>query len=1182
MDASPTRGERRIGVDREEKALPSESPPAEDHGSQPTSGHAPSYLSLKSDMSKGILIDFSSGQESGEQRENGMVSDVLSLQHGKQHQTDLDNTLQLLEETVMTMVKKEVRRVQRFLSPGYQKHLDDEDWEELKCEEEKMRSSREAFLEIFMDILRSMNKKELADRLLNRSHTAEYIRRLKRSLQKKFHSVFEGVAKAGNSAPLNQIYTELYITEGGTDQVNQEHEVRQIEAATRNQTRAETTIRPEDLFKASPEREGPIRSLLTKGVAGIGKTLLTQKLTLDWAEDKAHQNFQLMFPFTFRELNLLKEKKLSLVELVHRFFPETKGSGLSSFEGLQVLFILDGLDECRLPLDFNSRVLTEATESTSVDVLLTNLIRGKLLPSAHLWITTRPAAANQIPPECVDMVTEVRGFTDLQKEEYFRKRFRDEQQTTIISHIRSSRSLNIMCHIPIFCWITSTVLEDMLKSRETRELPKTLTEMYIHFLVVQAKVKKIKYHGGAGTDTVWDPESRKMIKSLGKLAFEQLQRGNLIFYESDLTECGIDITAAAVYSGVFTQIFREERGLYQDKVFCFIHLSLQEFLAALHVHLKFFNSGVNVLHSQQTLKLSRILRKKRHMKQFYQRAINEAVESPNGHLDLFLRFLLGLSLQSSQSLLPGLLTQTGSSSWTHQDTAKLIKKKISEKVSPERIINLFHCLSEVKDTSLVEQVQQQLRSGRLSTDQLSPAQWSTLAFILLSSEEDLEVFDLEKYSASEEALERLLPVVQASNEVLLRRCQLAERSCLHLSSVLSSESSSVTRLDLSYSKLEDLAVELLSAGLKSPHCHLETLRLSCCDLTQRSCSSLASVLSSPFCQLTHLDMSINDLKDPGVELLCAGLKSPHCHLETLRLSSCELSERSGSLLSSVLSSPSSRLTQLDLSYNILKDPGVELLSAGLKSPHCHLGTLSLSGCKISERGCASLASALTSNPSHLRELDLSFNHPGGPGLELLSAGLESPDWRLETVHKHHPTFISADLCPFFLDPDTAHRRLLLSNNNNTVELVTEDQEYLDHPDRFERCPQVMSRDAVTGVCYWEVEWRGRVSVAVTLRRDGGKEDQSEFGQNRYSWSLSCSDDAGYKVCHNKRETVIQSSEVSHRIAVSVNLVAGVLTFSRVSSDELIHLHTFFISTEPLYLGFGLREAPGSSVCVCET
>ncbi|XP_053733801.1 NACHT, LRR and PYD domains-containing protein 12-like [Synchiropus splendidus] len=932
-------------------------------------------------------------------REDQQLSDDLSLLYVQQHPADLDSTLQLLEETVMTLVKKEIRRVQRLLSPDDPKYQDDENEEEMNCEEDQMRSSKEALLEFIMNILKCLKAEELADVLRRRSRAGVCVGWLKRSLQKKFHSVFEGVAKAGNSAPLNQIYTELYITEGGTDQVNQEHEVRQIEAATRKLSRRERSIKQEDLFKASAERERPIRSLLTKGVAGIGKTLLTQKLTLDWAEDKAHQNFQLMFPFTFRELNLLKEKKLSLVELVHLFFPETRESGLSTFDGVQVLFILDGLDECRLPLDFNSRVLTEATESTSVDVLLTNLIRGKLLPSAHLWITTRPAAANQIPPECVDMVTEVRGFTDLQKEEYFRKRFRrKEQSRTIISHIKTSRSLYIMCHIPIFCWITATVLEDMLKSRETRELPKSLTEMYIHFLVVQAKVKKLKYHGGAGTDTVWDPESRKMIESLGKLAFEQLQRGNLIFYESDLTECGIDITAAALHSGVFTQIFREERGLYQDKVFCFIHLSLQEFLAALHVHLKFFSSGLNLLDPLQTAGQTRFLRNKLHVELFYQRAINEAVESPNGHLDLFLRFLLGLSLQTSQCLLPGLLKQTEIASWTHQDTAELIKKKISEKVSQERIINLFHCLSEVKDTSLVEKLQQQLRSGRFATDQLSAVQWSTLAFILLSSEEDLEVFDLKKYSASEEALERLLPVVHASKEVLLSECRLSERSGSLLSSVLSSPTSSLTQLDLSGNGLKDPGVELLSAGLKSPHCHLEAVQvLSYCWLSERSGSLLSSVLSSSSSRLTQLDLSHNDLQDPGVELLSAGLKSPHCHLATLRLNRCLLSKRSGSLLSSVLSCPSSSLTNLDLSSNKLKDSGVELLSAGLKSPHCHLETLGLSACRISERGCASLASALTSNPSHLRELDLSFNHPGGPGLELLSAGLESPDWRLETL-----------------------------------------------------------------------------------------------------------------------------------------------------------------------------------------
>uniref|UniRef100_A0A669B2Y7 NACHT domain-containing protein n=1 Tax=Oreochromis niloticus TaxID=8128 RepID=A0A669B2Y7_ORENI len=715
-----------------------------------------SCLSVRSDRSKDQPPFFSA--EPGPKRVDQQSSEVPSDQSAQQHQTQLDSIFMLLEDNIITFVKNELKKIQKVLSPDYP-----------ECLETQRSSSREAFVKITVDFLRRMKQEELADRLQSKLQAAVCHRKLKSALRKKFQCVFEGIAKAGNPTLLNQIYTELYITEGGTAEVNDEHEVRQIETASRKPDRPETTIRQEDIFKASPGRDEPIRTVLTKGVAGIGKTVLTQKYTLDWAEDKANQDIQLIFPFTFRELNVLKEEKFSLVKLVHHFFTKTKEAGICSFEDFQVVFIFDGLDECRLPLDFHkTTILTDPRKSTSVDVLLINLIRGNLLPSARLWITTRPAAANQIPPQCVGMVTEVRGFTDPQKEEYFRKRFRDEEQVSrIISHIKTSRSLHIMCHIPVFCWITATVLEDVLETREGGQLPKTLTEMYIHFLVVQAKVKKVKYDGGAVTDPHWSPESRKMMESLGKLAFDQLQKGNLIFYESDLTECGIDIRAASVYSGVFTQIFKEERGLYQDKVFCFIHLSVQEFLAALHVHLTFINSGLNLLEQQQqtTSMWSKLISKPK-LQSLHQSAVNKALQSPNGHLDLFLRFLLGLSLQTNQTVLRGLLTQTGSSSQTNQETAQCIKKKLSQNLSAEKSINLFHCLNELNDRSLVEEIQQSLRSGSLSTDKLSPAQWSALVFILLSSAKDLDVFDLKKYSASEKALLKLLPVVKASNKAL--------------------------------------------------------------------------------------------------------------------------------------------------------------------------------------------------------------------------------------------------------------------------------------------------------------------------------------------------------------------------------------------------------------------------------
>ncbi|KAM4538391.1 protein NLRC3-like isoform 1-T1 [Fundulus diaphanus] len=1063
--------------------------------------------------------------------------------------------------------------IQQVLSPGSVDHLkspmeglgvdDDDDDDD---EKERKKSSREAFLKLTQNFLRNMKQAELADLLQSKTYGGAHQHRFKLHLKRRFQCVFEGIAKAGSSTLLNQIYTELYITEGGTGEVNVEHEVRQIETASRKPHRPETTIRQEDIFKVPPGRDQPIRTVMTKGVAGIGKTVLSQKFTLDWAEDKAHQNIHFIFPFTFRELNVLKEKKFSLVDLVHHFFTETKE--ICSFEHFQVLFIFDGLDESRLPLDFHkTKILTDPQKSTSVDVLLTNLIRGNLLPSARLWITTRPAAANQIPPWCVGMVTEVRGFTDPQKEEYFRKRFRDEEQARrIISHLETSRSLHIMCHIPVFCWITATVFEDIVKNRKCRGLPKTLTEMYIHFLVVQTKVKKVKYDGGAETDQLWSPESRKMIESLGKLAFDQLQKGNLIFYESDLTECGIDIRAASVYSGVFTQIFKEERGLYQDKVFCFVHLSVQEFLAALHVRLTFINTGVNLM-DHKVVKVP-------DLNVLYQSALREALQSPNGDLDLFVRFLLGLSLQSNQSLLEGLLERTAEDSQNYQQTVQCIKKYAENNQSLDKMLCLFHCLNEMRHSSVVEEIQHHLTSGNLRTPHLSPTDWSDLVSIILSSESNFDVFDLKLYGDSEEVLLMLLPVVSLSITALLEGRDLSGRTCEALRSILSSPSCSIKELDLSNNSLGDSGTKLLLAGVESLNGKLEILRLSLCSLSEESCESFSALLGCRSCGLRVLDLSNNNLQDSGVELLCVGLESPCCSLEALRLGLCCLSGGSCQALCSVLTSPSSHLTALDLSNNDVTDWGVTLLCEGLRSPCCKLESLGLSGCLITEDGCASLASALRSNPSHLKELDLSYNHPGETGVKLLSDG---PMWtaKMLRVEPAGVRWLTPGLrkysCELTIDPNTVSRNLRLSEDNRKVTLVKQDP-YAEN----EESSLLLCSNGLTGRCYWEVEWTGELDMFVCCRGSEGKGDTTSD-----HWGLGCSQYANHTICMTEKMGLISFSNnpFSNKVAVYLDCPAGTLSF--FDAWTLGHIKTFCIKfTEPVYAGFefcSLNDPPQSSI-----
>uniref|UniRef100_W5LVB6 NACHT domain-containing protein n=1 Tax=Lepisosteus oculatus TaxID=7918 RepID=W5LVB6_LEPOC len=675
----------------------------------------------------------------------------------------------------------------------------------------------------------------------------------KEALERKFEVVSEGIAKPGEQTLLNDVFTHVWITEGSCVEVNHGHEVMQVETVSKSKKSEIHSIKCSDIFKPLPGQTRPIRTVLMKGVAGIGKTFSVQKFILDWATGKDNQDFDFIFLLPFRELNLIKSE-MSLEELVQCFCPDIKSSQVLDCH--KVLFIFDGLDESRHPLKFKeNEIWSDVKKPTSVDVLLTNLIKRNFPVNSSIWITSRPAAAGLIPPELISRVTEVQGFEDQQKEEYIRKKCKNRALADrIISHIKTLRSLYILCYVPVFCWIVVTVLEHTLEESRGAN-PTTLTDFYTYFLLVLLTAKENK-------ENVLKSNQEAILK-LGKLAFDSLEKNIIVFYEKDLREYAIDLHNSSLYSGVWKEIFKQDSALFQEKVYCFLHLTVQEYFAALYVFGSHQNNNIN------PLKIT--------LFSLNEGALERAIQSRTGHLDLFVRFLLGMEMKNNQELLKGFLSHTKDHSSDIQETAEHIKKLIREMSSPERCMNLFHCLSELKDKSLME-FNVTLDKVKHSSQRLSPSQCSALAYFSLLSEKVIDVFDMSNYATSEECVRRLLPVAKITKTLRIGGCELTLRCCEDLASVLQSQHSSLRELDLSHNNLGDSGVKLLSAALRDPNCKLTTLRMRECELTKRCCEDLASVLQSQHSSLRELDLSHNHLKDSEVKRLSAARNDPNCKL----------------------------------------------------------------------------------------------------------------------------------------------------------------------------------------------------------------------------------------------------------------------------------------------------------------
>ncbi|KAG1934185.1 NACHT, LRR and PYD domains-containing protein 12-like [Pimephales promelas] len=987
------------------------------------------------------------------------------------------SVLELLHHTLDDLKKDDLNRFRSYLkhdgSIGAGKLQDADVTDIVDIMMERFEEEEEA-VRITLNILRKMNQNQLAEELLDKYtevqksfkeaekdgrkqddlRLQEFLEIHKLNMKKEVEHIFE--CKENKEAHLKDVFTELFITEGDLKEVNQEHEIWQMDDTIKPRKSQQSSIKCNDVFRLNKSEKKKI--VLTKGIAGIGKTVLVHRFILDWAEGKANQEIHCVFLLPFRKINCIKDENFSLHEFLQRFNPELKDLETAQIRKIysccKLAFIFDGLDESRLPLDFDRGMVTSVEERSSIDHLFTSLVNGTLLPSAHVWVTSRPAAANQIHPKYV-LFTEVKGFTDQQKEDYFKKKIKDETQASrMISHIKKSRCLYIMCYIPVFCCIIATVLQDIPIGNDAENINTTLTQMYIHFLLIQMNMKSQKHDKKTERERTKLLDSNKtMVLKLAKLAFEQLKEENVVFSEKDLKACGIDVGEDFESTGMLTEIFQQEAGLHEMKVFCFVHLSVQEFFAAVHVFLCYLNKNVeelrfffeetqNCFSKTQKLKkkLPSLFKKDKPHKNILlhdllKKAVEKAIQSQKGHLDLFLRFLLGISLESNQKLLSGLISKIEDSKDSITETTKHITEQLQKgDISPESSVNLFYGLLELNDNSLYTEIQRYFRST--PERRLSSSMCSLMAYVLLMSNTVLDELDLKMYKTSGGSQLNLLPAVRCCRKAILSSCGLDETFCETVALALEIPNSPLIELDMSDNDLHDSGVKLLSDGLKSPNCQLKTLRLANCNLTDQCCEiSLASVLQSSNSHLTELDMSGNELYDSGVKLLSDGLKSPNCQLKTLRLKDCYLTDQCCEFVVSLLQSSNSRLIELDMSGNELHDSGVKLLSDGLKSPNCQLKILGLVGCKLTDQCCKDVSSVLQSSNSRLKELDMSVNCLCDSGVELLCVGLKSPNCRLDILRLSNCE-ITDDGCCFLasaLRSNPPHLKELDLSNNRTGE-----------------------------------------------------------------------------------------------------------------------------------------------------
>uniref|UniRef100_A0A8C6XFJ8 NLR family CARD domain containing 3 n=1 Tax=Naja naja TaxID=35670 RepID=A0A8C6XFJ8_NAJNA len=775
--------------------------------------------------------------------------------------------------------------------------------------------------------------------------------------------------------PLERL-TDVLLVEGLSDLQQKQHDFIQIET-TNGLRNISKKIPLEKLFLPLSKFNRPPRVSVTIGVAGIGKSTLVKFFVHAWAKREMSKNFMFVLPLTFRELNAYE--KLSAEKLVRLAAPHLMDLSLLPMSSARTLLILDGLDEFKTLLDFsNATVCTDPQKETQVDNLITNIIRGHLLPKVSIWITSRPTATTQIPGGLVDRLTEVQGFGDTEIKNYLDHMFSENQSLAdgVMQHLKNNRSLYALCTVPAFCCICGSSMGYFLTRAdhppETSAVPKTLSEIYSYYFKIllcgdwQGKQKEVLRIEPMVNNY------KKMANGLGRLAFYSLIKRKYMFFDQDMKAYGVDLSS--LHFSLSSRILLKEETPFSS-IYYFSHLTFQEYLAATYYYsvAKRALFGLFVESGMSWPKLGFV----NHVKN----AIQRSLQSEDGHLDIFIRFLVGLLSSQVNKVLSDwfLVRDEHHSYWSH--VVGLFQNFLGvDQVVSCRTVNLMRCLHELQHTEVAANVEEAMKTESLAGT-LTPMNCSALAYVLQTSEACVEEANLSN-CLTYHILQSLLSQILYCRSLRLDCNQLKDTAMDLLSSVLSGKDCQIQRISLAENQIGTKGAKALAKSLMVNR-SLLALDLRSNTIGPNGAKALADSLKNNQ-HLLSLNLQKNEIGPQGSKQLAEALKR-NWGLKDLILSGNCVGDQGAAALAEGLSLNHTLLT-LDLQSNSISDTGVTALTCALC---CNQGltSLNLRENSISQEGAQAIANALRANCT-LKNLDLAANLLHDEGIHAIAQALK--------------------------------------------------------------------------------------------------------------------------------------------------------------------------------------------------